>query len=184
MIILDVEKTLLEKTRETLGNLVRQVDSLPGEFDTQTLKSLVRQSPGVYWSFLGGRAVPDQLARIEGRWAMYAVTGHASGQAARRTGDRSEVGAYELVSLLLPVFHHYSVPDAGSLKLQQVENLFNGTYERQGVAIYAASFVLPMTFEPELPENIHDFITFHSESSFGGTADDPVMIAEETLPQE
>jgi hypothetical protein len=49
--------------------------------------------------------------------------------------------------------------------------------------INAESRVGPFDFCYGDPEGIGDFITFHAESGFGGTADDPVMITEEILPQ-
>lgn len=65
---------------------------------------------------------------------------------------------------------------------------FEITQSRQLEAPYgwisAESRVGPFDFsQPASGTGIGDFILFHAESSFGGTADDPVLISEETLPQ-
>jgi len=49
--------------------------------------------------------------------------------------------------------------------------------------ISVESKVGPFDFNCPDISGLADFILFHAESNFGGTADDPVMISEETLAQ-
>ena len=165
MSISTVENSLIALTETRLGKTIKKVDSLAGEFDTDTLRRLVRQAPGVFWSFLGGRLLqsPQDDTRLSAQWGMYIVTAHASGEKARRLGDQREIGAYDLIAQLVPYFNGMTLPGVGTLQLGRVQNLFNGTFEKQGVAVYAASFSLPMTLELPVDAALDDFITFHAD---------------------
>lgn len=143
--------------------LVRQVESLPGDWDDDTLKRLVRAVPGVFVVFSGGPSRPGMTAEIDARWVLYVVTGHASGEAARRRGDGLDAGAYLITAMLVSALHNWS-PDlsTNSLELVDVANLYTGSIDRQGVAIYAITFKAPLAFAAIDPGELADFLTFVS----------------------
>jgi len=149
MSILVVEDSVLAQLRTLLGNKVRQVDSLPGDWDDEMLRRFLKLVPGVLLAFAGGTqstSAGAAEARLQSRWIVYVLTGHPT-EAARRRGDAQQLGAYQLVQLLLPWLHGLQVPDVGSMHLVDVQNLFTGTVERQGLTVYAITLGLEMAFE-------------------------------------
>lgn len=148
MSIVVVEKTLIDKTREVLKNRVREVDSLPADWDADTLKRILISLPGIYWIMGGGRV--DRPGRVDAlvpiEWACVIATNHASGVRTRLRGDAVQVGASELFDVLVPTFNNYTVPGHGTLALLAIENLNTPELERQGVALYALIFQMPMAF--------------------------------------
>jgi len=148
--ILQVEDAIIAAARAVLGTHVRDVESLPGEWDDEMLKRLLRAVPGCFVAFAGGPrnvAAGGVTAAIDGRWVVYTVTGHASGEAARRRGDSRQVGAYELLGLLAPHLHGLVVAGVGTLQLVDLQNVYSGTVDRQGLAVYALTFGIPMTLD-------------------------------------
>lgn len=163
-IITAVEDDLLAALTAAAAGAKVRVESLPGDWDDDMLKRLLPLAPCVLVAFSGG--VPARIGELEptidSQWAVYAVTSHPSGQAARRRGNAQALGAYELISrLVVPALHGRDVPDAGVAHLVRVDNLFTGSVERQGLAVYAATFRVPMPFSvlPD-PEGLDDFATF------------------------
>lgn len=164
--ILTAENLIIARIRALLGAKVRAVDSLPGDWDDDTLKRLLRLLPGVFVAWAGGQAQAQggYSAALAGRWAVYVATGHASGEHARRAGDAQQVGAYELIEVLLPGLHGYDVGEVGTLTLIGVENLYTGTIDRQGIAVYALTFALGMNFDAEPdPALLAPFQTFAAQ---------------------
>ena len=170
----NVEDAIVAEIRTALtvgGQLVvRQVDSLPGDWDAEMLKRLLRLVPGVFVAFIGGPAgaASGETAAINARWSVIAATGHASGEAARRRGDSQQVGAYELIERLLPKLHGHTIADEGTLKLIDVQNLYTGEIDKQGLAVYAATFELPnMAMPSTLDEaTLTPFATFDAKYDF------------------
>lgn len=162
--ILAIEDALLEECKAVLGSRVRTVDSLPGDWDDAMLTRLASFVPAVYVAFNGGerQASQGQLeARIDGRWSLIVVTGHASGQAARRRGDAVQAGAYELLAVLVPRLHGFTVPNEGTLTFVNIVNLYSGSVDSQGLAVYVATFSVPMTLGNPLDEStLDDFEVF------------------------
>ena len=151
--ILASEDAVIAQVKALLGNKVKAVDSLPGDFDEDTLKRMLILTPGVFvlWTGGGAKAVGGASPSLDGQWVLYIVTAHASGQAARRRGDAQQAGAYELIEVLLPGLHGFNLADDGSLTFVRVENLFNGRVDKRGVAVYAITFQQMMTL-PAVPD--------------------------------
>lgn len=162
----------------TLGGkrLVRAVESLPGDWDDEMLKRLLRAVPGVFVAFAGGPVNPAATAEIQATWVIYVVTGHASGEAARRRGDALEVGAYGIACLLATALHEWS-PNAvdATLKLTELSNLYTGTIDKQGVAVYALTFQVPMAFGPLVPADLADFLVFNANLDMPQHAPEPIQ---------
>lgn len=159
-----IEDAVIERCKSLLGEHVRTVESLPGSWNDDTLKAALRRVPGIYVAWSGGTATSGARAGINGRYVVYAVTGHASGQRDRRRGNSREIGAYEILERVVPGLHGYSVAGVGSLQLERVDNLYSDRADQQGVVIYGASFSLnKMMFPPVLDAaDLADFVTFHA----------------------
>ncbi|MGE0671967.1 MAG: DUF1834 family protein [Methylibium sp.] len=163
MAILTIEDALIARIKSLLGNKVRGVESLPGDWDDDMLKRFLKGVPGVFLAFAGGRAPAPgaPVVTFPGQWIAYVATGHASGEAARRRGDSRQAGAYELSEALMKGLHNFTVPAEGTVSFVAIENLFTGQIERQGVSVYAVTFQMPMTLDQAVDENTLDtFETF------------------------
>ncbi len=154
--ILTMEDGLITAIKAALTNRVKAVESLPGNWDDDTMKRLLRQVPGVYVSWVGGQTANGRDGGVAGMtngvWIIYVATGHASGEAARRRGDSQQVGAYELLEVLIPLLNGFKVPGEGSLSLVRVENLYSGSVDRQGLCLYAMHFNMPMSWPTTVDE--------------------------------
>lgn len=159
-----MEDALIARCREVLtvdgGCLVRTVQALPADWDDEMLSTLLREVPGVFVAFAGGPAKEGNFTEVEATWLVYVATGHETGQEARRRGDALEVGAYQLLALLAPALHGWS-PDGGSaLQMQRVDNLFTGTIERRGVAVYGLTLKGPLGLDATEAPDLSAFVTF------------------------
>lgn len=159
-----LEDAIMLRCEAAAGDLVQAVQSLPGDWDDEMFSRLAAAVPGVFVIFSGGQrssGAGQQEAAIDGRWSVLVCTGHASGETARRRGDALEVGAYQLVNRLAAQLHGFTVPGVGTLSLLGVNNLFTGTVDKKGLAVYALDFSLPMTFELGAPLDAPGhFVTF------------------------
>jgi phage gp37-like protein len=152
MAIKAIEDNLIERIKVLLTTKVRTVESLPGDWDADMFKRLLRMVPGVFVVFAGGapKEYGGESAFINARWVVIVATGNASGEAARRRGDGTQIGAYEILEQILAHLHGYNVPDEGSLSLVSLENLYSGEIDKQGLAVYAATFQMPMSLPADL----------------------------------
>lgn len=160
-----MEDALIARCREVLAvgdgrSLVRTVQALPADWDDEMLSTLLREVPGVFVAFGGGPALDGNFAEVEARWLVYVATGHETGQEARRRGDAFEVGAYQLLALLAPALHGWAPDEASTLQLVSVDNLFTGTIERKGVAVYGLTLKGPMGLDATEPPDLSPFVTF------------------------
>lgn len=169
MSILAIENALITEIKTVLGfpaaPKVRTVESLPADWDEETLRRLLRAVPGVFVVFKGGRIPPGgAVGRIPGEWSVIVVTGHASGEAARRRGDSQQVGAYELIETLIPKLHGLKITNEGSFDFIGVENLYTGAIDKQGVAVYAIGLQMPMAWPNNLNLSLlNGFVTFDAQ---------------------
>ena len=167
MSITTVEDALIAEATATLGAHVRGVESLPGDWDDEMLKRLLRAVPGCFVAFAGGArsgAASAAEARIDSRWVVYVCTGHASGEAARRRGNQVQAGAYELIAMLAPRLHGLRIAGVGSASLLDVQNLYTGSIDRQGLSVYALTLSLPMLFELVADAaQLTPFVTFDAQ---------------------
>jgi phage gp37-like protein len=166
--IKNVEDKIIEQLTAALtvgGQLkVRQVDSLPGDWDADMLRRLLRMAPAAFVAFMGGPVTAAHSARLDAQWAVIVVTGHASGEAARRRGDSQEIGAYEILERIVPKLHGFKIEDEGTLNISEISNLYSGTLDKQGVAVYAARFRLLMAMPADLDLTAIDaFVTFDAK---------------------
>lgn len=165
MSIAVVEDDLLATLRARAQAKVRTIDSLPGDWDDDMLRRMLALTPCILVAFAGGAPIAGTAPAIDARWLVYVATANASGQAARRRGDAQQAGAYELIEqVVVPALHCHTVPGVGTLTLGPIENLFSGTVERQGLAVYAVTFQMPMEFDvTPAAELLADFETFDAQ---------------------
>jgi phage gp37-like protein len=143
-----VEDAIIAKVKDVFGNKLRAVDSLPADVDDETLKRLVRTTPGVYVVFDGGmdQTQGGSQAKVRAQFSVNAITSHVSGEKARRRGDKLEIGAYDIIEILLPKLHRMTVKGIGTLVFQNIENRYDGPLDKLGVAVYAAVYYIDINF--------------------------------------
>jgi len=164
--IATVEDAIVNRIKAVLGISVRTVEALPGDWDDDMLKRLLRLVPGVFVAFAGGapKSVGSTSPDIDSQWIVYVVTGHASGEAPRRRGDALQIGAYELIQILVPALHLQKVSGGGTLMFAGVDNLYTGTIDKQGIAVYAIRYQVQVCMSMELDlSTLDDFETFDAQ---------------------
>ncbi|SNT07673.1 phage protein Gp37 [Pseudomonas segetis] len=175
-----IEDEIIARCKRVVGQHVRTIEDLPGNWDEQTLKAARRNVPGIYIAWSGGRGLPGSRASMTSRYAVYVVTGQASGERERRRGNNRQVGAYELLERIVPAVHGLAVKDVGTLQLEQVDNLYSDRADQQGIVIYGAVYTLKTPFPAPLDANdLADFETYHANSR---VPDGPDIETHLTLP--
>ncbi|WP_421793408.1 phage protein Gp37 [Hydrocarboniphaga effusa] len=180
-----VEDAITARARLLCGNRVRDVATIPAEWDANLLERVLRALPGVFIAFVGGadKTPGGTTASFDAIFSVIAVTNHASGELARRRGDSRVIGAYDLIELLIPGLHKLKVPDVGTLIFQRVENLYTGALDKLGIAAYAALFAMPLSFDTPVDEStLAPFETF-TQTFAKPPAGDPSPTLTTTLPQ-
>jgi len=148
-----LELEIITRLKGVLGKKVRAVESLPAEWTEELLAKLLRVFPAVYIVFAGGRNLGGSPGvRLDSRWVIYVVTGHAGGAAQRKQGDGREAGAYDLLSRVLTCLNGHSF-SSGSMLLENVDTLATARSEQQGVIVYGSTWRLPMMVEADFTED-------------------------------
>lgn len=184
--IIAVEDHIVDKVNAMFGNALAVVEALPSAMNVGMLKQLIsaNRTPGVYVAFLGGTGT--QRGSVNGRFDVYVLTRHVGNHTARRRGDATTIGAYEIVAALVPKLHDSTVSEVGTLQLKNMRNLFSMQLEETFKAtMYAITFELPnMPFPDDFdPSSLHDFIRFHAEHSLVDGEAEPAAIDDVTLEQ-
>lgn len=164
--IRDAELGLVARLKAGFGNTLRQVDSLPDDWDDKTYETLLRQAPGAYVVFGGGQARQGQAsdqAAFKAAFSVVFVTRHASGEKARRHGDQMQIGAYEMIAIGVQLLHGYTIENVGTLEFSHIDNLNEDAIDKQGGCVYAVGFVLPMALDAGGvdPSTLDDFIRYY-----------------------
>lgn len=166
-VITSVEDALVQKTIAVVVNaqkqsLLKTCDHLPGELNLGLLKKLSKRSPSVLWSFLGGRpSDTENSVQLKSAWVAFIVTSHASGEKERRRGDARTAGAYQILCKLIPEINNFTLQGVGTFNFKQARNLYSNQLEGNHVALYAASFELPVTLSLEEDAALDTFQAFH-----------------------
>lgn len=156
--IANTEALLIAKIQGSFAaKKLKTVESLPGNWDDDTMRRLLRQVPGVFVVWAGAQPASARdggtAGLATGLWLVYCATAHANGEAARRLGDSKQIGAYELVETLIPQLNGLTIPGEGTLALAKVENLYSGTIDKQGLALYVLHFNMPQAWPTEVDES-------------------------------
>jgi len=149
---------MLERLKELLGDHVRTFDTLPAGFGADELKNRLRTAPGLFVAFLGGPRRGGTSTVITATFAVFALTAQPI-EAQRRQGDARTIGAYEMISIAAAALDGHVIKGVGTLTLSQVANLYAAELEAIGVALYSASFEIPLALKlPEDPAALADFL--------------------------
>ena len=142
---------------------IKSLGNIPGAMTIDILKRILKSSPGVFVSFIRAtsKKETDSQLIVQGQFNVTAVTTHHSGEEERRRGDKTQIGAYEIIERVAAKLHSYNITNIGSLTCQSLSPLFNqGTYNL-GASIYIAEFTIPMVLESEVDSTLDEFETFH-----------------------
>ena len=123
--------------------LVRDIDTIPGAMSAGVLQRLIQRAPGCYVAFIDGQSDNLNSASFSPRFDVIAVTGHKGGEQPRRRGDKTQIGAYQILEYIVPVVHNCRVADVGALYFRGIYNLFNEATFDLGATVYYARFQVP-----------------------------------------
>jgi phage gp37-like protein len=160
-----VEDALLARLAEAFQGRLRAIDHVPARLDEAELARVLSLAPAAYTAFLGfqRRERPDRT--VDATWGVYLLAANASGERARRRGDATAIGGYEMALLATAALEGWRPPEAaGPVEVLSCENLFSPAFEKLGRTVYGLAIELPM----ELPEGVEDprlglFETFHAD---------------------
>lgn len=187
--IATVEDAIIAAAKTALGfpaaPVVREVESLPGNWTIEMLQRALQFAPGVHVAFVGGQAGTDD-AYLNGRFVVYVVTKGVR-EKERRLGNPRVIGAYEIVSRLAPRLRGLRVTDVGTLKIVSVENPFTELMLDLGGTVYGITCEMPNMPWPDdtayAAGTLADFITYHAEHRFDPASPTPDAEDEVALPQ-
>ena len=143
--------------------LVRDIDTIPGALSAGVLERLIQRAPGCYVAFIDGQSDPVNAACFSPRFDVIAVTGHKGGEQPRRRGDKTQIGAYQILEYIVPVLHNCRVAEVGALYFRGIHNLFSEATFDLGATVYYARFQIPsVRLPPAAASDQADqaFITF------------------------
>ena len=170
-LIANIEDKIIAECKSALtvnGRLlVRDIDTIPGAMSEGVLARLLQRAPGCYVAFLGGQGDNLNTACFSARFDVLAVTAHKGGEQPRRRGDKTQIGAYQILEHIVPHVHNCRVADVGALYFRGLHNLFNEATFDLGATVYYARFEVPsVRLEPATGAGRADdeaFITFGAE---------------------
>ena len=168
MSIASTETFFIDLIKARFHAAMMAVESMPADWDSKTFERAMRMAPGVFVVFNGGSRLDgygDALV-IAAKWTFVVVTTHAQGDLARRHGDAREIGAFEMIEILLSLLEGVMPPDATqAMEVEAVANLFSDSDEAKGATLYAIECVMPQAIGPSAENptdpNLDDFIRFH-----------------------
>ena len=118
-------------------------------------------------------------------WVVYALVGWAGGS--QHTRRRGKGGSYSTVELIAPLLHDCKPPydDVGLVKVSDVENMWSGELDRQGLALFAIGLNIEIALDPDVdPSKLDDFLRAHLAWDIPGAGGNPDVQNTITLPQE
>lgn len=183
----DIEDALLARVRDRFGATLRQVDSIPADWDDEMVLRFLLNAPAVFlsWGITRSSGSTDMTAEVDVQWQFTVVTAHEGKEAARRRGDARAIGAYDIVERLIPLMHGFSAPDESALRFESADNLFSAASERRGMAVYGVLFSMPMAMQDgdPPPSDLEDFLRFHADYDQQPTDGQTEASDHVTLPQ-
>jgi len=144
VIIGAVEDTIIAACKTALGRSVRAVESLPSGLTIGELEQRMRAAPAVYVSFLGGAFKEEAEAVLDARFGVFFLGQTGGDERVARLGAPGQIGAYEMFERAIPAIQGLKTP-WGCLWARDMNNLFSEEIDRRGLALYSASFALPVT---------------------------------------
>lgn len=140
--ITEQEAELQARVRGVLGDRVKTIEGLPGNWDIEAVRALLPRCPAVFTQLVG-MTPARTTGHWQARWSLYILTGHAQGGLARREGDIRQAGLYALIEMLLVGLDGW-VSTNGTVKVTQTDNLWTPALEKQGMALVGLTLLAPM----------------------------------------
>lgn len=169
-IIGTIEDALLGIAKATLGDTIKQCQSIGGVWTEQSLQRALQFAPGVYVAFIGASKA-GLLGYMNLSYSVYCVS-KGSDDVNRRRGNPRVIGAYDLVARLSTAFSGAVLVDIGSIELQRIENLFADALFDIGGSVYALQLSIPNVSFATAQDvtGLDDFMTFDGRFSQGDDA--------------
>jgi phage gp37-like protein len=179
MTIAALEDAIVAQLRAAFAGRLREVDHRPDRLDERELARILSLAPAAYVAFLGLR----RRDRPDGTWdctmGIYLVAANASGEAARRRGDGTTIGGYEMVQVAIGALDGWSPPEAaGMVEIRDAEQLQAEAFEKMGRTVYGLVAEVPVVLprgEDAAPALV-PFVTFDAAwdiPPFGNVAAPP-----------
>jgi len=182
-VISKTENSIIKVIEKVMLNKIKTVETLPGSWSVDLLLDLAHKAPAVFVAYRGGPAEKSNVDAVsDGKFSVYVVT-KAGREGHRRKGSITAIGAYDILEAIVPHIHRLAVPDVGTLKFVNVDNLFGDVVQDLGVTVYAADFVLPQMVWPFVDvHTLDDFITFNADVDQVQANGDVDITVREILP--
>lgn len=179
------EDWLVAECNRLLGSVFRSIESGPGEWSDAYLQRVVSSAPAVRVAFLDGDGKDTSDLQLDGRWAIYVLTGwRGTDDRTRRRGDARQIGSYRAACLLGAWLHNRRIPDVGGIRVRSMVNMWAGRLDRSALSLFGVTLDIPMTVP--VPVDVAQFRSFLTagvdwDIQGGGDVDSSQTI---TLPQE
>ena len=167
-----------------VGALLKDVNTIPGDFTPEEVGDRLRLTPGAYVAFSGGPGLGQRAAGIEAHFTVFVVTGQGSKEADRRRGSKVVVGAYTLAQAVAMILHGVPLPvpaidsvpipslGIGAPQLVEIARYWAEAIDKLGLCIYAATFNLHVQFPPmPTADELANFLTFFGQIDINGVPD-------------
>jgi phage gp37-like protein len=171
--IAEIEDAILALVDAKLPSKLRQTGSIPGGWTLKTLQNALQFAPGVYVAFLGGAQRPENETILDAQFYVYVVTGEPLEVDRRRGGALRSIGAYGIIELLAPALHGLSIPDAGTLSLGRVQNLYGDKLLDLGGTVYALPCSIPLPLPGLDIAALPDFLRCYADWDMSSPRNDP-----------
>lgn len=190
--LIKTEAALIERISGSMLKLFQSedafyVDTGPGEFDGEYLRSVIVKSPAVIVSLLEGAAKDSTLLDFRPvRWsALFVVGWTCENEKERRLGVR---GVYAMLSCVLSDLHNtiLEAPDGehiGFVRVERFDNMWNGAFKRQTATIFDVTLAVNMPIAKVHKSELDDFLQLGATYRIAEDApelEDLIVFMEET----
>lgn len=176
-------KSRLEETVTAKGLRVK-VGSYGGQLDDRLIEELAQNCPAMWAVFTGmrRRRKLTRGAEYDTNFSVLVAANSLEGESARRGGRGGRIiGAYDLCDLAAAGLHGFRVdPMTTAMEPMGVTNLFNARTSRHFLAVYGVDFAARVLWDRDVPADLDDLETIHSESTPPGDGD----AVETEIPQK
>lgn len=150
-----IQNDLMTLIVQAFGKTLKKVDTLPGAWTENTVKTVVMTAPAVYVAWLGSRR--DRRPNVVmSSWALFTS---ASTLSANR---RDAIGAHDINDRLVGLLDGCRLPSAcAGAEFTQAANLYTDTSARTGVVVCGLYFDIPHVMPNHVTEgDIGEFETY------------------------
>ncbi len=151
------------------GALVREVETIPGEFTEAEATHILRSTPGVYVGLQQARRPEGQSGLFfEAIFAVFVVA-HGTHEVARRRGeDGVSLGAYLMAAIAARALERFVIDEVGTVEVGDIVPVAIEGFARQGRSVYALRCKLPIDLAELDLGSLAEFRTFHADWDIQG----------------